>query len=970
MEELDLFSARRVTCLGWDRPMLDLVVEWLTARKDELPGMVVVMPTAQGGRRLREALAEAGGCLAPRVVRPEWFLPKDEKLTSGGSGAKGLVAGRVSELAAWMEVLEGVEDWGEYEGVFPIAPGTGESAGWSMGLAKSLADLRRALLDAGMNLSEAARRMKGSEDGARWEALGSLEGRVDTRLRDWGLVPRARLVLGGKRELPEAVERIVLAGVADLAPVVEGVIAGAGRPVDVLVGAPEEKGFDAWGRADPEWWADQRIDMGEEAIHVCADAGHEAIVAREYVAREQTTSGDLALGTADPGVVPELRREFGKVGWELYDPAGRSLRDGGMMDWLGRWREFLGSGEIRHLASLVTGASAGRIMRVSRFQLSQALSLVRSELMPQRIDDLRRLAGAEWLEEAGKWEAALLVKVRKVLDEIRPLLDWRERFRNEDFCGLLGEFLAVIGPKPGEDAEADELRMAGEEFLAEVDGFREVIDRRGPGFGFSLFGQLVAGRRLGGEEGDTVLDVQGWIEMVFDPAAHVVVCGMNEGCVPERLGGDPWLNENVREYLGMETEARREARDSWLLKNLTESRKAGGRVDLICGRVSATGEGMLPSRLLMRCGADALAERVLHVFRTPETPGAGIPWERDWTLELDPWKPVEKMSVTSFGSYLSCPFRFYLQKQVRMDHPEADRAEWNAREYGTIAHAVLELFGLDEEAREMSKSEAIATWFHDCLQKVVEERHGKRPPLAVQVQAESLRQRLGYLARVQACQRAAGWQIVEVEKQFEMELGGIVVTGMIDRIERHEKEGWRVSDYKTGGDHVRKAHVTELRANTRVPAHLADESAARVVLPKMFRGKLGKPGDFLWKNLQVPLYALAWREECGELPQAGYFTVWKSAAEVAYDGWQGFDAGVVEAARECAEMVIRKVRAEEFWPPSEKAKYDEQFQELAMRRPLIDSFGSVESGPPTRSGDPKQRVANPLSPSGNGGRDA
>ena len=79
---------------------------------------------------------------------------------------------------------------------------------------------------------------------------------------------------------------------------------------------------------------------------------------------------------------------------------------------------------------------------------------------------------------------------------------------------------------------------------------------------------------------------------------------------------------------------------------------------------------------------------------------------------------------------------------------------------------------------------------------------------------------------------------------------------------------------------------------------------------------------------------------------------------------------MVEAARECAEMVIRKVRAEEFWPPSEKAKYDEQFQELAMRRPLIDSFGSVENGPPTRSEEPSQRVVNPLSPSGNGGRDA
>ena len=55
-------------CLGWDRPFLLRAVEWLLARRDELPRMLVVVPTAQGGRRLREALAEraetAGGMTA------------------------------------------------------------------------------------------------------------------------------------------------------------------------------------------------------------------------------------------------------------------------------------------------------------------------------------------------------------------------------------------------------------------------------------------------------------------------------------------------------------------------------------------------------------------------------------------------------------------------------------------------------------------------------------------------------------------------------------------------------------------------------------------------------------------------------------------------------------------------------------------------------------------------------------------
>ncbi|MEI7928736.1 MAG: hypothetical protein WCH40_09315, partial [Verrucomicrobiales bacterium] len=39
--------------LGWERPFLGLLVDWLLARRDKLPGMLVVVPTAQSGRRLR-----------------------------------------------------------------------------------------------------------------------------------------------------------------------------------------------------------------------------------------------------------------------------------------------------------------------------------------------------------------------------------------------------------------------------------------------------------------------------------------------------------------------------------------------------------------------------------------------------------------------------------------------------------------------------------------------------------------------------------------------------------------------------------------------------------------------------------------------------------------------------------------------------------------------------------------------------
>ena len=62
--------------LGWDGPFLPRAAEWLLARRDELPRWLLVVPTSQGGRRLREALAEmAGGALlSPKIATPGSLL--------------------------------------------------------------------------------------------------------------------------------------------------------------------------------------------------------------------------------------------------------------------------------------------------------------------------------------------------------------------------------------------------------------------------------------------------------------------------------------------------------------------------------------------------------------------------------------------------------------------------------------------------------------------------------------------------------------------------------------------------------------------------------------------------------------------------------------------------------------------------------------------------------------------------------
>ena len=137
--------------LGWDRPFLTRAVEWLLARRDELPGLLVLVPTAESGRRLREALAEAAGALlSPKFATPGSLLQSESLLTD--------VASDWAEQVAWAEVLEAVTDWSAYEGLFPEAPAAdGE---WAAGLARELVQLRRSLQENALTLNAAARRLR------------------------------------------------------------------------------------------------------------------------------------------------------------------------------------------------------------------------------------------------------------------------------------------------------------------------------------------------------------------------------------------------------------------------------------------------------------------------------------------------------------------------------------------------------------------------------------------------------------------------------------------------------------------------------------------------------------------------------------------------------------------------------------------------------------------------------------------
>jgi ATP-dependent helicase/nuclease subunit B len=150
-----------------------------------------------------------------------------------------------------------------------------------------------------------------------------------------------------------------------------------------------------------------------------------------------------------------------------------------------------------------------------------------------------------------------------------------------------------------------------------------------------------------------------------------------------------------------------------------------------------------------------------------------------------------------------------------------------------------------------------------------------------------------------------------VEWKFVLEVGGLAVSGKIDRIDRHERTGAiRVLDYKTSDQPVRpdEAHLRAVRRG----------EAAR----DFARFSLGDRAH-VWRDLQLPLYlraiAAAFPGEAG----CGYFNLPKAASATGLAPWEGYTPETAAAAWRCAEGVAAAIRHGEFWPPNEAVRTEQ-----------------------------------------------
>lgn len=902
--------------LPWDRPLLPQAAAWLARDWDPARGpldlgqTLVIVPTRQSGRRLREALAELAAARGHAVFPPVVLLP-EELAQPAAAGAP--AASRLESQLAWAGVLREI-DLDEFREVFPLDP-PARNFSWAARLAKQFQQLQKTLAETGLRFGDVPRRGGAdTPEAARWSQLAQLEARYDAALalRGWRDAQAARISAIRDGVAPRGVGRVVLLATPDPLPIAIELLGSLARrlPVEVVTFAPPRLAgwFDDWGRPRPEAWADHPLELEnfEQCVRLCADPADQAARAVATATAYGQPAGRLALGLADPEVAPALEHGLREAGLAPFNPEGRPRRreaffamlsalaalvrepDFDAVAALARCPDFLNWLEARLADSNFTAANA-----------LLALDELHARHLPATLAAAQRAAA-----DSNRKEIQAAGPVLAAVAQLRAVLT-QDVFPANAAAALATLFgsRSMAGDDPVAEAAAawmELLRSAGRA-AAKFSGLTvaEWWDVTLDAFGE----QSCTDDRPAG-----AVELLGWLELLWEDAPHLLVAGCNDGCVPDAVVGDAFLPESLRARLGLKTNAARFARDAYLLSALAASRTPSGRLDLLVGKVTLAGDPLRPSRLLLRCADSALPGRVAFLFAAVEAARPSPPWRRAWPLVPPVDAVINALSVTAFADYLHCPFRFYLRHGLGMESVDPEKTELDAMDFGTLVHAALEQLGLEPALRDCTDARALEDFLLAAFDRAARQRFGTELTLPLVIQFESARQRLARAAEVLAEQRAAGWVVERVEWKFPAAhaLGGIAVRGKIDRIERHATTGRvRVVDFKTSDRPVspREAHCRRL-ARTDDPS------------PPLARFSLGGE-DLVWQDLQLPLYLDAVRAEFGADVECAYFNLPKAVGETAVVAWSDYSAEWHEAARGCAERIAAAVAARTFWPPAE-----------------------------------------------------
>jgi ATP-dependent helicase/nuclease subunit B len=280
--------------------------------------------------------------------------------------------------------------------------------------------------------------------------------------------------------------------------------------------------------------------------------------------------------------------------------------------------------------------------------------------------------------------------------------------------------------------------------------------------------------------------IRGLIEARLQQADLTVLGGLNEGTWPALPSPDPWLAPRIRAELGLPG---------------LETR-IGLAAHSFAGALGA------PQVLVTRARRDARGPAVASRFwlRLEALTGgmARAGRLKNWAQALDgvetprpatrpqPAPPVverpKRLSVTDLDRLKADPFAFYAKAMLKLYPLEIVDADPTAAWRGTAVHAVLE---------EWAKADGCdPSKLRPRAERML--RDADAHPLMRALWQPRLMEAIDWIAEEMLARKAAGDTVLAAECKGEVDVFGVTLKGIADRIDRQAGGGLVIIDYKTG----------------------------------------------------------------------------------------------------------------------------------------------------------------------------
>ncbi len=867
--------------LGWQKPAMPAIADRLVERFDRDFGDAwVVVPTARAGRRLESLLLERRPVLVPpRIATPGVLL---DAWTETMRPPEALpIADPLRATLAWVSVLRAFAGIGDEQqrqsdrgvarlaALVPQPPDADDWPGW-WSLAQRIVRLREQLAAGLATITDAANQAGGSQ--TRWSVMSALDAAYLATLDQWGLSDReaARRLACDASNAQAWSPPVFLAALADQTPLEQAAFRRC-RELTSFVFADESQAhrFDTFGGLVTSAWQSVPLGLPRDALRVVERRADEPLAVADAIAdaaeawrdthHEPLRESQVTVGLADETRGSAIVRGIRIAGGSARTAAGRPFAETAPATLLLALAKLIDTERFDALAELVRHPDVEHMLVREGVADADPDQLGWQTLLDEwATRTLRTELLADWLDEpsatprnAPASETTRGERIALLYRRLRSLVP-----AASDHTLALGAWSAVLTealqrlyadrklkPESAADAETVQALESLADCLADQARLPE-LPAANPVLTAAAAIRWTLARCASQRSSDPAtagdIEAMGLLDAALDDAPVIVIASANDGSLPGSLNhnGDGLLTDSLRQGLGVPDDARRFARDAYLMTALYQSRAS---LTLVAARHGNEQEPLKPSRLWLQTDEPAeTAKRLLRFYDKPipgdppTTPPATL---TDWLQAgeanrfviprpMDDIALPEKISVTAFRTYLTCPYRFYLTHILRLRDSDDAAVELDAATFGSLLHETLAGFGRAPDApREATEAEPIAEFLVQSLRQIARRTFGTAPRPAVRVQLAFAEERLQAFAPLQARWTQEGWRIEKVEyaaaATLRVSAGQLAVEGRIDRIDRHRDGGLRIIDFKTGDSPAEplKQHVT-VRKGQRVWADL------------------------------------------------------------------------------------------------------------------------------------------------------